>query len=282
MGLFTKKKEEERSLSVPHQTAMTVPPVTEETVDEYMKAFGLTGDLKDHEVQAFRHMATMFNLNPFKREIHCNAYGEGQYRTLTIVTGYEVYISKAERSGRLEYWSLEEAPPDTPIEKYYATLTVKRKDRQKEQKWTSYYAEAVQRRRDGKPNSVWGKQPRFMTKKVAISQGFRLFFEDVMHGMPYTEEEYTGEEAKDVTPDPQPVATRPVKEAPVAEEQAEETGTEEKEVDYKVKILDLINEKGKIPDMQKVQDVVPAFRECKSPEDFKELYRKICEDYNIT
>lgn len=294
MGLFTKKKEgeESRAVATKQQTALAVPPVTDETIDEYMKAFGLAGNLSKEETQAFRHMAVMFNLNPFKREIHCNAYGQGDRRVLTIVTGYEVYISKAEKSGKLEYWNLEEAPPDTPIEKYYATLVVKRRDRSHEQRWTSYFSECAQRKYDGSLNAIWKKQPRFMTKKVTMSQGFRLFFEDVMHGMPYTdaEEEMISGAERNVTPEdqsePQPVG-RPVKETePKETEPNEPPDTDEpaeSNIDYKAAILDLMNHSTEIPNMEKASNIAPALREAiQNGSGLKELYRKICQDYSIT
>lgn len=195
MGLF--KKKEEKSLVVQKD------PVTPETVQDYMRTFGHGSNLEKHELEAFVKMATEFQLNPFKREIHCSAYGSGDFRTLTIVVGYEVYIQKAEQSGLLEYWHVDEASPDVPLDKYWATLVVKRRDRASEQKWTAYYTECVQFSKGGSPNRIWAKQPRMMTKKVAMSQGFRLFFEDVMHGIPYTQEEMPENKGglKDITPE---------------------------------------------------------------------------------
>ncbi len=181
-----------------------MPPVTAETITKYMRTFGLGKDLLDHELEAFKEMAVMHNLNPFNREIHCTAYGQGEYRTLSIVTGYEVYIRKAEESGLLEYWTIEESDPVLPLEKYWAKLIIKRRDRINIQTWVSYYSESVQKKKNGQVNAFWQKQPRMMTKKVAMSQGFRLFFEDVMHGIPYTREEMPEEKGgmTDVTPQP--------------------------------------------------------------------------------
>lgn len=196
MNLFKKKE-----LAV---TEKAMPPVTTETITKYMRTFGLGKDLLDHELEAFKEMAIMHNLNPFNREIYCTAYGTGDKRTLSIVTGYEVYIRKAEQSGLLEYWMVEEPSPETPIEKYWATLIVKRTDRAREQAWTTHYGEAVQKKYNGQVTAFWQKQPRMMTKKVAMSQGFRLFFEDVMHGIPYTREEMPEDKGgmTDVTPQP--------------------------------------------------------------------------------
>lgn len=198
MSLFKKEKKELIVL----EKKEIIPPVTEQTVTDYMKAFGLAGNLMDHEVEAFKQMATLHNLNPFNREIYCVAYREGDKRKLSILTGYEVYIRKAEQSGLLEYWVVDDASPETPIEQYWVKVIIKRKDKAREQAWTVFYSEGVQKDRYGKVNSFWAKQPRMMTKKVAMSQGFRLFFEDVMHGIPYTREEMPEEKGgmTDVTP----------------------------------------------------------------------------------
>ena len=32
-------------------------------------------------------------------------YGEGEYRRMSIVVGYEVYLKRAERTGKLDGWS---------------------------------------------------------------------------------------------------------------------------------------------------------------------------------
>lgn len=206
MNLFKKEKKE---VPVSKDTMAVVrkevlPPVTAETVTSYMETFGIGKGLMPHELEAFKQMAIMHNLNPFNRDIYCVAYGEGDRRTLSILTGYEVYIKKAEQSGLMEYWVIDDAPPETPIEKYWAKIIIKRQDRAKEQAWTVFYSEGVQKDRYGKVNSFWQKQPRMMTKKVAMSQGFRLFFEDVMHGIPYTREEMPEDKGgmTDVTPMP--------------------------------------------------------------------------------
>lgn len=49
-------------------------------------------------------MAQAFRLNPFKREIHVAVYAEGEYRRMSIVVGYQVYLDRAERAGQLDGW----------------------------------------------------------------------------------------------------------------------------------------------------------------------------------
>jgi len=199
MKLFKSKENTAVAVLDKREVAM---PVSEDTITQYMRQFGLGMNLQDNELEAFKHMAVMHNLNPFNREIHCVAYGSGDYRTLSIVTGYEVYIRKAEESGLLQYWNVIDAPPGTPVNEYWATVVVKRKDRPTEQSWTVDYSEAVQRTKNGNVNKFWKDRPKFMTKKAAIGQGFRLFFEDVLHGIPYTAAEMPEvEDMQNVTPD---------------------------------------------------------------------------------
>jgi hypothetical protein len=92
-----------------------------------------------------------------------------------------VYLKRAEESGRLEYWSVEIVEQDN--KPYKAVITIKRKDWQKEFKHEVYYNEVYQNK------SIWLKMPRFMLKKVAIAQGFRLCFPDVLAELPYTSDE---------------------------------------------------------------------------------------------
>ncbi len=299
MNLFKKKE-----LVVVEKS---MPPVTEQTVTDYMKAFGLAGNLQDNEVEAFKQMAVMHNLNPFNREIYCTAYGSGEYRTLSIVTGYEVYIRKAEQSGLLSYWNIMEASPETPLDKYWAKLVIRRRDKMDEQSWTTYYLECVQRKKDGKTiTAFWQKQPRMMTKKVAMSQGFRLFFEDVMHGIPYTREEMPEEKGgmTDVTPAPKAKNITPDKiimkkeeyekekdkvielvsqqddpEVPdnqpeLVTEKPQQSGAELKD------IVKLVNESGnKIPSGDKGGIILQA-RDA-DPKAMQELYDKLKGDYKL-
>ena len=203
MKLFIKKEPETKALAVSQPT--TTALVTKSDVDSWLRTFGVTKDLLPNEVEAFTTMATMMNLNPFKKEIHVVAYGnkaDPSKRTLAIMTGYEVYIERAEATGKLEDWWMEEADPNTPIEKYWARVCVKRTDRNKVQNWIVYYAESVQNNSYGKPNANWKKQPRFMTKKTAISQGFRLFFKGALSGLPNTADEMPDYSERNITPDP--------------------------------------------------------------------------------
>lgn len=159
----------------------------EKTLLSYLDVMGLAPKLEEKEKLNFLTIAKTFGLNPFKREIFCTVYGEGQYRQLSIITGYEVYIKRAERSGQLDGWHAETSGSvkDGDLK---AKVTIYRKDRQHPFIWEVHYEECVQKTKDGKVTKFWEKA-NFMTKKVCISQAFRLCFSDEIGGMPYTSDE---------------------------------------------------------------------------------------------
>lgn len=175
-------------------TELTV--VKDKELIEYLDVMGISPKLNEKEKLQFLNIAKTFGLNPFKREIFCTVYGEGQYKQLSIITGYEVYIKRAERSGQLDGW---EATTSGSVAggDLKATVTIYRKDRSKPFVWEVYYNECVQTKKDGTPTQFWNKA-HFMTKKVCISQAFRLCFSDELGGMPYTSDEMQPQETQDI------------------------------------------------------------------------------------
>ena len=174
--------------------------VTTELVDyknkalEYLSSMGNKLPAK-HQTQ-FLEIAQAFGLNPFKRELYAVGYGDNW----NIITGYEVYLKRGERIGKLDGWKCEVFNVEDH-NKMYATVTIYRKDWKMPFEHTVYFSEVCQKTKDGRLNSVWGKMPSFMCKKVAIAQGFRLCFPDEFGGMPYTADEMPSEEdLKNVTP----------------------------------------------------------------------------------
>ena len=179
--------------------------------EETLKLFLNTAapGLPPAEQIAFIQVAKAYNLDPFKREIYAVPYGQGDKRRLTIITGYEVYLKRAERTGLLDGW---EATIEGEFEKYQTTRDIRKHDGTIWKKTVT----AV-RPKDGKPvvakitihridrayptvwevdfdeyyqnNEMWDSKPRTMIKKVAIAQGFRLAFPDELGGMPYTSDE---------------------------------------------------------------------------------------------
>lgn len=157
-------------------TQNQVPTVNdcESLAVEYLKGMGLKIPEK-YETQ-FVQLCKAFSLNPFKRECYAVGYGD----KYNIITGYEVYIKRAERTGKLDGWKVD---VKGSIPNMTATITIHRKDWKMPFEHTVLFAEAKQN------SPIWQKQPSFMLKKVAMAQGFRLCFPDELGGMPYTSDE---------------------------------------------------------------------------------------------
>jgi phage recombination protein Bet len=160
----------------------TIKPqeLTTEDVKKYLCA-----EATDKEIFMFLQIAKNCNLNPFLKEIYLVKYGT---QPATILTSYNVYLQRAERSG--SYAGLETSTVGSvSTGDLKAVVKVFRKD------WTQplthevYYEEYVQKTKDGSPNRFWKEKPRTMIVKVAISQAFRLAFPLDFQGMPYTNDE---------------------------------------------------------------------------------------------
>lgn len=173
--------------------------ITREKVMEYLKVF-IPGGLNDKEQSQFIEIATAYNLNPFKREIYCVPYMSnvkkpdgswGKERKLSIITGYEVYLKRAERTGLLNGWNVTTRKESSDI---IAKITIHRKNWQHPFEHEIYFSEYKD------DNKMWKEKPITMLKKVAMAQGFRLAFPDEMGGMPYSAEELP-EEMTNVTPE---------------------------------------------------------------------------------
>ena len=166
----------------PPPTMPAIPDIPKQTILDFLRAFGLASQLTETEKLQFIEVAQAFRLNPFRREVHCVVYGEGEYRRMSIVVGYEVYLKRAERTGKLDGWSTR---IEGEGESMKAIVEIHRKDWAEPFVHEAYWREAVQKKKDGTPTAFWTKQPRFQLKKVAISQGFRLCFPDELGGLPY-------------------------------------------------------------------------------------------------
>jgi len=127
----------------------------------------------DKELFMFMGICKSYGLNPLKREIHFVKYGNV---AASIIVGYEIYLKRAERTGKLDGWTCW-------IEGDKAKIEIKRKDHSIPVKWE------VDRKEFDKGQSTWKTMPNFMLKKVAIAQGFRLAFPDELGGLPYLAEE---------------------------------------------------------------------------------------------
>lgn len=161
--------------------AIEVPAVTRQMCDDFLFTAGTK--LNEQQKLMFYNLALQFNLNPFKREIHAIPYGQGW----NFVTGYQVYVARAEATGLLNGWSTESIHS---VGKYNeesdltgARITIYRKDWDKPFVWEVALAEF------DKGTSTWKNMKEFMIKKIAIGQGFRLAFPNELGGMPYLKEE---------------------------------------------------------------------------------------------
>jgi phage recombination protein Bet len=139
----------------------------------------------DKELFMFMGIAKSYGLNPMKREIHFvkrkQKQADGSWIEIgSSIVGYEVYLKRAERTGKLDGWKCW-IEKDQIGEK--AVIEIKRKDQSTPIRWEVY------RKEFDTEKSTWGKMPTFMLKKVAIAQGFRLAFPDDLGGMPYIPEE---------------------------------------------------------------------------------------------
>ncbi len=161
---------------------MELQPVSKQMCDDFLFTQGTK--LNEQQKTMFYNLAVQFNLNPFKREIHAIPYGQGW----NYVTGYQVYVSRAEATGLLNGWHVE----STGNEKGDLTgakITIYRKD------WEQPFIWEVAFQEYNKNQGLWKTSPEFMIKKIAIGQGFRLAFPNELGGMPYLKEEL-----EDITP----------------------------------------------------------------------------------
>ncbi|MDO5575650.1 MAG: phage recombination protein Bet [Fibrobacter sp.] len=253
--------------------------IDEKTVVNYMTASGVGNNLASNEKKMFIEMCTLYGLNPFKREIYCTAYGTGQYRQFSIVTGYEVYLKRAERIGKLDGYDVDTALDDkgNPIK---STVTIYRKDWTHPFKHTVFFKEYVQHKKDGTVNKFWGDKPITMIEKVAKAQAFRLCFPDEFDGMPYTREEMPNmeqtENIKNITPKETAETINPNNGDVVEQEIPTETKeTLKEDVDYSVNLEALV-ESYRIELQGKPYRLA---KECLGNNgDCKEMYKR-CVDY---
>lgn len=165
-------------------------PVTRKTVEDFLKAIG-EGAVGPEEVERLAAFAVRFQLNPFLREVHMiTSHEKGQKRTVVVV-GYEVYLKKAERTGKLDGWKAWTTGEGDDLK---ALLEIYRHDWSHPFCHEVHFAEAVQRNDDGTPTNFWSRMPRFQLRKVCIAQGFRLCFPEELGGIPYEPTELSSEQ----------------------------------------------------------------------------------------
>lgn len=157
--------------------------VTQKDLDDYL--FGTGTKLTEEQKRLFFGIALAQNLNPLKREIYAVAYGSN----FNIITGYEVYLKRAERTGLLDGW---EATVKGDGNAMVATCTIWRRDRSKPTAIEAWFSEY------NTGQSLWKSKPRTMLRKVAIAQAFRMTFPHELGGIPYTKEEIAAGEMQEL------------------------------------------------------------------------------------
>lgn len=181
------KKEEPTAIN-PKEQAEELSKV----IDAFLIGSKTSQKLKPAQIALCKQTALAFGLNPLKREIHFipreikrknpqSGYweGTGEYE-VTIVIGYEVYLKRAEATNRLNGWGVSFAKEGTDTK---AILKVYKKG------WDEPFEHEVYQSEADQDTPIWKKMPKFMLRKVAIGQGFRLAFPEEMGGLPYMPEE---------------------------------------------------------------------------------------------
>jgi phage recombination protein Bet len=171
--------------------------VTQQLLLDYLTA--TTPGLNQSQVQQFLAVSMAFNLNPWKKEVYPIPYTSNGKTTMSIVTGYEVYLKRADLNPNYDGYQIEWngtfvrskvtkngkngsystdvlLPKDDDVS---CICTVYRKDRKMPVRCEVFYSEYTQ------GNSIWHTKPRVMLEKVAIARAMRLAFPTEFGGMPY-------------------------------------------------------------------------------------------------
>lgn len=142
--------------------------------------------LTEGEFWTFIQTAKALDLNPLKREIYPVKYPSGDAGRLQIITGYEVYIKRANLSKLLEWWKVTIEKPSEDFKTWIGVFTAKRIDWTQEFTWEVPMVECFKSSEKATP---WTTMKEFMLKKTTIGQGMRLLIPEVLAGMPYIAEE---------------------------------------------------------------------------------------------
>ena len=165
-------------------TAPTVQENPKRLALTYLKNMGVV--IPEQFQTQFIELAAAMKLNPFLNEIHAITYNTKEGQVFKCVTGFMVYIKRAERSGKLNGWEVTSSGSG---ENVISTLTIYRKDWDRPFKHSVRFREVAQYDANNQLSRLWRKMPVYMCEKACISQGFRLCFPDELAGMPYTQEE---------------------------------------------------------------------------------------------
>ena len=208
--------------------------------------------VKDEEILKAVAVAKHLGLDPVKKEVHFVPYSG----SVQMIVSYTEYIKRAERSGKLNGWKVDFGKDELGE---YAQVEIHRKDWDTPFIWKVYMEEAKQN------SPTWQKMPRFMLRKVAIAQGFRLAFPEETAELPYEEAEMSYQQQ----PQPQSEIIEPevetVEMATQRQKTAIHTIAKQKGIDHKALMLekfgvestnDLTKEQASqlIDEMQKIEE----------------------------
>jgi phage recombination protein Bet len=272
----------------------TGSPIETEKIRTYLQTLNLTTNLTPTEEKQFIEISQAFGLNPFKREIYASKYGN----SFSIIVGFETYIKRAERSGRLSGWNVKTEGEinysDVAKSRIRAIITIFRKDWSQPFVHEVYFEEYAQKTKDGYLNKFWREKPITMIKKVAMAQGFRLCFSDELGGLPYTSEEIgVFTESFDVTNEsPSPAITIPsspaisvsnpseIPNSSIKKEKPKENKPKEKSLfsAKEKKRIEIENDSFSIPDESKIGEEFKFLSElidkAESIDDLKDIYNQ--------
>lgn len=179
-----------------------------EVIKDYLLGVSNADKLTGAQIKLFVNICKSYGLNPIKKEVYAIPYKNknGGY-DLSIVTGYETYLKRAERSGKWDGFKCyteqrkgfkltndgtvakDEKGHDLEVVDLVAVVEIFRKDWTEPFKHEVLLSEYQQKNYKGEVTKFWREKPHTMLKKVATAQGFRLAFPDEFGGMPYTNDE---------------------------------------------------------------------------------------------
>lgn len=175
--------------------------VTQELLLDYLKT--MNKGLTEQQTKQFLAVAGTFGLDPWKREVYAVTFKNKDGSTeMSIVTGYETYIKRAELNSNYDGYDIEfkgsfkkgkvtnqgkngswQVDALVPVGEVSCVCKVYRKDKSHPVVEEVFFDEYDQ------GNSMWQSKPRTMLKKVAIVSAFRKAFPFDFGGMPYTNDE---------------------------------------------------------------------------------------------
>ena len=124
---------------------------------EWLRNMGT--QLPQQQAAQFLELCQCYKLNPFKREIYAVGYGN----KFNIIVGYEVYLKRAERTGKLNGWRCETNEDGTK-----AKVTIHRKD------WQYPFEHEVLMGEVRQNSPIWQKMPTFMMKKEYLKENLLI------------------------------------------------------------------------------------------------------------